>query len=360
MKASPAAMLLAALVLAACSNTSVTEVAPRPVQTQTAVFASDHQRDLYSGEIRARWEADVGFRVGGKIVARLVEVGEPVRRGQVLARLDPQDLLLAAEAAKAQVAAAETDREWGRNELDRQKQLLDRGLTGQAAYEQALNAFRSAEARLEQARAQRAVSLNQAAYAELVADREGVVTAVRAESGQVVAAGQPVLRLAQPEEKEVWIHVPESRIEALSLGREVSVGLWTDPDARLPGTVREIAPAADPLTRTYQVKVALPVEAAAGLTLGMTARVSVPRQDSAVVALLPMTALYTLEGAPAVWVVDPESQRVTLRAVAIGEYREDGVTVLSGIEDGELVVTAGVHRLLPEQRVRLAMLPSRG
>jgi membrane fusion protein, multidrug efflux system len=359
MKTFPAALLLAAL-LAGCSNTSITEVPPRPVQTQSVVFAADHQRDVYSGEIRARWEAEIGFRVGGKIVERRVEVGDSVRKGQVLARLDPQDLTLAAEATQAQVAAAETDHQWARSELDRQKQLLDRGLSGQAAYDQALNAFKSAEARLEQARAQLAVSLNQAAYAELQADRDGVVTAVRAESGQVVAAGQPVVRLAQPEEKEIQINVPEGRIDALALNRQVSVGLWADPDARLIGSVREIAPGADPLTRTYPVKIALPAEAAAGLQLGMTARVSVPRQDGAIVALLPMTALYTHDGAPAVWVVDPESQRVTLRNIAIGEYREDGVTVLSGIEDGDLVVTAGVHRLLPEQRVRLAMLPSRG
>lgn len=359
MKASPAVLLLAAFA-AGCSSTSITEVPPRPVQTQAAVFATDHQRDVYSGEIRARWEAEIGFRVGGKIVERLVDVGDSVRKGQTLARLDPQDLKLAADAVQAQVAAAETDRQWSRDELDRQKQLLDRGLSGQAAYDQALNAFRSAEARLEQARAQLSVSLNQAAYAVLQADRDGVVTAIRAESGQVVSAGQPVVRLAQPEEKEVQINVPESRIEVLALGREVSVGLWADPDARMVGTVREIAPGADPMTRTYPVKIALPVDTGIHLQLGMTARVSVPRQDSAVVALLPMTALYTLEGAPAVWVVDPDSQRVALRAVAIGEYREDGVTVLSGIDEGDLVVTAGVHRLLPEQRVRLAMLPSRG
>lgn len=359
MKASPAALLLAALV-AGCSGTHITEVAPRPVQTQPAVFAADYQRDVYSGEIRARWEAEIGFRVSGKIVERLVDVGDSVRKGQTLARLDPQDLNLAADAVQAQVAAAETDHQWSRDELDRQKQLLDRGLSGQAAYDQALNAFKSAEARLEQARAQLSVSLNQAAYAELQADRDGVVTAVRAESGQVVTAGQPVVRLAQPEEKEVQINVPESRIEVLALGREVSVGLWADPDARMVGTVREIAPGADPMTRTYPVKVALPADTVAHLQLGMTARVSVPRQDSAVVALLPMTALYTRDGAPAVWVVNPDSKRVTLREVAIGEYREDGVTVLSGIDEGDLVVTAGVHRLLPEQQVRLSMLPSRG
>ena len=346
------ATALFALLLAACGRDAVTDVQPRPVRVQMVAYSDFAERDLYSGEVRARYEADFGFRIGGKLIERLVDVGTQVKKDQVLARLDPQDVNLQADAAAAQVSAAQTDHDWAKAELDRHTSLLDKGLIGMSVYDQRLAAFRSAEARLEQARAQNEVSRNQAQYAELRADADGVVTAVRAESGQVVSAGQPVVRIARPDEKDVVINVPEARIDKIAVGDPVVISLWADRDQLFKGQVRELAPGADPTTRTYTAKVAF--EAAPdSVQLGMTANVGVARGSKAAVALLPLTALTQIEGAPAVWVVDTELNTVSIKPVRIGEYREDGVTVIDGVSQGELVVTAGVHKLLPGQSVRL-------
>ena len=351
MKAIPA--LLCAVLSAACAKPEAVVEAPRPVLTQTVVPGAAATRDVYSGEIRARHETDVAFRVPGKLVARLVDAGARVRRGQVLARLDPEDARLAHQGAQAQLASAEGDFALARSELDRHADLLAKKFISQSAFDVKQNAFNAARARVEQARSQAAITQNQAGYTTLVADSDGIVMATAAEAGQVLTAGMPVLRLAHAGEREVVINAPENQVARFKPGQAVAISLWAEPGTVFPGRVREVAGGADAVTRTYTVRVSAldPPESA---QLGMTATVLVTSAVDPEMVLLPLSALARQGDGAAVWVVEPSSKRVRLRAVTIGQYREDGVTVVGGLSAGDVVVTAGVHKLRADQVVRLA------
>jgi RND family efflux transporter MFP subunit len=348
-----ALLLVSAALLAGCGNGKVAEEPVRPVLTQTVVPGGAATKDVYSGEVRARHEADVGFRIGGKLVARHVDAGARVARGAILARLDPEDAKLAANAAAAQLAAAESDLALAKAEMERHADLLAKRFISQSAYDTRVNAFNSARARAEQARSQAGLTSNQAEYTTLVADTDGIVISVAAEPGQVVGAGQPVLRLARAGDKEVAVNVPESQLARFSAGQAVAVSLWADPSTVFPGRVREIAGGADPVTRTYTVRIATPA-APPQAQLGMTASVLLNSSIDPSLVVLPLSALARSGSEPAVWLVDPATQKVRLRKVAIGQFREDGVTVTGGLQPGDVVVTAGVHKLRPDQRVRIA------
>jgi RND family efflux transporter MFP subunit len=343
----------AALTLAACSNGKVEQEPVRPVLTQTVVPGASSTRDVYSGEIRARHESDLAFRVGGKIVARTVDAGARVARGAVLARLDPEDAHLAAQAAKAQLASAESDLALAQAEMERHADLLAKKFISQSAYDVKQNAFNAAKARTEQARSQAGLTSNQANYTTLVADADGVVVSVAAEAGQVVAAGQPVLKLARAGEKEVVVNAPESQLARFQAGQAVAVSLWADPSVVFPGRVREIAGGADAVTRTYAVRVSVPT-APSTVQLGMTASVLFNSSVDPALVLLPLSALARDGTNAAVWVVDPKTSKVKMRSVTVGHFREDGVTVTAGLHAGDVVVTAGVHKLRPDQQVRVA------
>ena len=344
---------LAALTLAACSNGKVEHDPVRPVLTQTVIPGASSTRDVYSGELRARHETDLAFRVGGKLVARTVDAGARVARGAILARLDPEDAQLAVQAATAQLASAESDLALARAELERHADLLGKRFISQSAFDVKQNAFNAARARAEQMRSQAGISSNQAAYTTLVADADGVVVSVAAEPGQVVTAGQAVLKLARSGEKEVVVNAPESQLSRFSVGQAVAVSLWADPSAIFPGRVREIAGGADAVTRTYAVRVSVPT-APATAQLGMTANVLFNASTDPNLVLLPLSALAREGANAAVWVVDPTSSKVKMRSVTVGQFREDGVTVTAGLNPGDVVVTAGVHKLRPEQQVRVA------
>ena len=353
MKTARGLIALAAMVLAACSNGKVEQEPIRPVIAMQVQRGAAESRDVYPGEMRARHESDVGFRVGGKLVARLVDAGATVKKGQVLARLDPEDARLAASAARSQVAAAESDFAMARAEAARYRELLEKNFISASAFDAKQNAFNAAKGRLEQAQSQSAISANQANYTTLVADADGVVVSVSGEPGQVLAAGQPVLKLARAGEKEVVINAPESQLARFKVGQDVGISLWTDPGKVSPGRIREIAGGADPVTRTYLVRVsaiAPPAEA----RIGMSANVLFKAAASESLMVVPLSALARARTDPAVWVVDPSTKQVKLRPVGVGEFREDGATISSGLEPGEWVVTAGVHKLRPEQVVRLA------
>ncbi|HUP98100.1 MAG TPA: efflux RND transporter periplasmic adaptor subunit [Usitatibacter sp.] len=342
----------AALLLAACGNGKVAPEPVRPVLTQTVVPGAASTKDVYSGEIRARHEADVGFRVGGKLVARTVDAGARVTRGQVLARLDPVDAHLVAKAAVAQLASAESDMTFAKAEMDRHADLLAKGFISRSAFDVKQNAHDAARARAEQARSQASISSNQAQYTTLVADADGVVVSVAAEPGQVLSPGQPVLRLAHAGEKEVVVNAPESQLARFKPGNAVAITLWSDGGAIFAGRIREVAGGADPVTRTYAVRVTVlnpPPQA----HLGMTANVIFASGPDANLVVLPMSAL-ARDGRDdaAVWVVDPKSSQVKLRRVTVGQFREDGVTVTAGLHPGDIVVTAGVHKLRENQVVR--------
>ncbi|HEX4942981.1 MAG TPA: efflux RND transporter periplasmic adaptor subunit [Usitatibacteraceae bacterium] len=345
--------LLAALFISACGNGHQAEDPIRPVLTVTVAPGAAATREVYSGELRARVETDLAFRIGGKIATRLVDAGAHVKKGQVLARLDPQDAKLAAEGARAQLASAEADHALAKSEFDRAGDLLARKFISQSAWDARQAAYTAAKARVDQARSQAALSTNQAAYTTLAADADGVVVSVAAEPGQVVAAGQPVLRLARDGEMEVVVNAPESQVARFRPGQDVVVFLWADPANRFPGRVREIAGGADPVTRTFTVRVSAP-RVPPGARVGMSATVAFKAETDAGLVVLPLTALVREADSATVWVVDPKTSRVQRRAVTVGQFREDGVTVLSGLAAGEIVVSAGVHKLRADQAVRFA------
>lgn len=346
-------LLPVALLAAACGNGKVAQDPVRPVLTQTVVPGASATKDVYSGELRARHETELAFRVAGKLVARTVDAGARVAKGAILARLDPEDAELAAQAASAQHAAAQSDLALAKAEAERHAELLAKGFISQSAYDVKQNAFNAARARAEQSRSQAGITSNQAAYTTLVADADGVVVSVSAEPGQVVTAGQPVLRLARSGEKEVVVNAPESQLDRFRPGQAVAISLWADQSTVFPGRVREVAGGADAVTRTYAVRISAPA-APQSAQLGMSASVLLNSSVDPSLVLLPLSALAREGANAAVWIVDPKTSRVKLRAVTVGQFREDGVTVTAGLHPGDVVVTAGVHKLRPDQQVRVA------
>ena len=336
-----------AIALGACGKTEAPPPATPMVMVRAALPAPAGGAS-FAGEVRARHEADLGFRVGGKIAVRLVDAGATVRAGQPLARLDPADLELGRQATAAQVAAAESEFQTASAERDRYANLLRQRFVSQAAYDAKENAFRGAQSRLEQARAQGRISANQVAYGTLTADHDGVVAAVLADAGQVVAAGQPVLRLARPEEKEVAVAIPEGRIGEVRAARDIAIALWARPDLPLRGKLRELAAAADPATRTYAARIRI-IDPPPGVELGMTARVSFADERRAG-ALVPLGAVVDTGDGAQVWVV--ADGKATPRPVRVTQFREDGALIADGIAPGEPVVVAGQRRLVPGQAVQ--------
>ncbi|MGA8879473.1 MAG: efflux RND transporter periplasmic adaptor subunit [Azonexus sp.] len=335
-----------ALALSACGSAET----PPPVAPKVLVQpagAGDAGVTVYTGEIRARHEVDLAFRVGGKIAARLVDSGMMVKAGQPLARLDPADLQLSRQAAQAQVAAAESEFTTAGAERARYADLVAKRFVSQAAFDAKENAFRSAQARLEQARAQSRISGNQAEYGTLVAEHEGVITAVLADAGQVISAGQPVFRLARPEEKEVAIAIPEGRLAELKAARQIAVSLWAQPELVMAGEIRELAAAADPATRTYAARIRI-VDPAPAVALGMTARVILGSPSSAAI-VVPLTAVVDNGKGPQVWVVD--DGKAMIRPVEVAAFREDGAAIASGLKAGEMVILTGQRRLVDGQAV---------
>jgi RND family efflux transporter MFP subunit len=324
----------------------------RSVHAVTVALAPDDQEATYTGDVRARWESALGFRVPGKIVARSAEVGMPVRKGQMLARLDPQDQRLSAEAARQQLMAARSDFEQAKADLARYRDLVKKGFISAAEFDRRKWTYDTAAAHLEQATAQLELSHNQTAYTTLRADLDGVVTSVQAEVGQVVTAAQPVVKVARLDEMEVAVNVPENRLAELRAANDVDVSLWAAPGKTYNGRIREISPSADNVTRTYTVKVTV-LNPDGAVQLGMTANVFLKGSSHAAVARLPLTALFQNGTEPAVWVIDPKTRQVQLKSVQVGRYTQDYVTIVAGLTDGEQVVRAGVHKLNAGETVKV-------
>lgn len=346
------ALLTSTVLVVGCTRHEPAVETVRPVQLVRVSAGTTASTSVFAGEVKPRHETDLAFRIDGKLVERRVDVGASVRKGQLLARLDPNDVALQARAAQAAVAAARTEATFAKAEFERFESLYRQKFVSASALDQKRNAMTVADARLEQAQAQLAVSRNQAEYASLVAPEDGVITAIGAEAGQVVASGQSVMRLARTSEREIAIAVPENRIGEVRSAPQLAAVLWANPGKLYPARVREIAPSVDAVTRTFAVRVAVP-DADASLGWGMTANVVVAGAGAPGSVLLPLTSVYhTPEGKPAVWIYDPGAQQVELRVVALGAYREDGVLVTTGVRDGEWVVAAGANKLQAGQRVR--------
>lgn len=345
----PAAAVTLSILLAACGSTPPSEPAPRPAMVVQPERASS-AFTVFPGEVRAREETALGFRVTGKIARRLVDVGDRVKQGQLLAELDPEDLALQAQAVQAQLAAAEADLAQARNELERHRTLLERQLISASLFEAREAAFKAAEARVGQARAQLDVARNQATYARLSANADGVIAQRLAEAGQVVAAGQTVFVLAVDGERDIAISLPESGIDRYQVGMPVLVSLWSDPDKRLAGRLRELAPAADAGARTYAARIALEGEAA-GIELGQSARAIFAARDGDALSV-PLPAVTADAGRHYVYVVDPATSSLKRREVSIGPFLDASVPVTAGLQPGEWVVAAGGHLLSEGQKVR--------
>lgn len=352
-RVSAAAVAALALVLAACGRTPPPPEPVRFVRTTTVGAERSTGVQEYAAEIRARSEARLGFRVGGKMIERRAEVGSTFRAGEVLARLDPEDLRLGQEAARAAVNAAQVNLDWAQTEFQRFKDLREQGFISGAELDRREATLKSARAQWEQARAQAGVQNNQATYALLTAPQSGVVTAVEAEVGAVLGAGAPVLRLAFDGPRDVVFSVPEDAIEALRgrLGKAggLKVRLWASGEQH-PATLREIGAAADPVTRTFQAKADL---VATQVRIGQTATVLVDLPPAEGVARLPLTAVAERQGSHAVWVVDRTDMTVKSRAITLAGADGNDLVVKSGIVPGDVVVTAGVHVLAEGQKVRL-------
>lgn len=347
------AMLIAsALVLSACSKPAPSEEPIRAVKVVTVGVDSMHSGSEFAGEVRARTESRLGFRVGGKMVRRQAELGQRVKAGDVLAQLDPQDLKLASEASRAQVAAAVTNRDLAAADFKRFKELREQNFISGAELERREAALKAAQAQVDQAQAQASGQGNQASYANLVADVSGVVTSVDAEPGQVVAAGAPVVRIAQDGPRDVVFTVPEDKVALIKSGSAVNVQVWST-KAALKGVVREVAASADPVTRTFGVKVSL--DAKDALALGTTVTVAPQALDRSGIQVikLPTNAFHQVGKASAVWVLDTASMTVKLQPVQIATADGNEVVVSAGLQPGMLVVTAGVHVLSPGQKVTI-------
>jgi len=347
-------VVAAALALSACGKAP--EMRPEEVRPVRVLKVGDAKtlaaRSVeYAGEVRARYETRLAFRVGGKLVQRRVEVGTRVRQGQLLARLDEDDLAQAAASAGAQVASVEAERELAAADLKRYTDLRARNFISQAEFDRRASAFATADARLLAVRAQYRQAANQTAYATLAADTPGVITAIDAEVGQVVAAGQTVARLARPGEKEIAIAVPESQYARLERATGFTVSLNALPGKTWKGRLRELSPVADPVTRTYAARITV-LGAGDDVELGMSARVAVADLEAPWAGVeLPVAALYARGAAPQVWVLNADNS-VRLAPVTTRGVSGERVVVDSGLAAGDVVVTAGAQLLHPGQRVR--------
>ncbi|MBR2219434.1 MAG: efflux RND transporter periplasmic adaptor subunit [Phascolarctobacterium sp.] len=334
---------------------SVIATKPQPakviplVRTITVGEMSTITTDVYPGEVRGRYESNLAFQVAGKINNRYVNIGDKVTAGQVLMTINPKDIDQALAASQAQLASAIANQKLAADNAERFTKLYKGGAVSQAVYDQYQTQLDAANATLRQAQAQATVDLNKTEYTKLRSDANGVVANIIGEIGQVTAAGNPLVTVVQNGEREVQINVPESKLSALELGQMAFVNFWALPGAQAKGTISEIAPMSDTLTKTYRVRVAIkdmPAEA----KLGMTAKVTF-NNGKAEHFLLPATAIYQTDKQAKVWLV--KDNKANLADISIAGYSDNNVIVASGLKAGDVVVTAGINKLVPDQSVRL-------
>jgi RND family efflux transporter MFP subunit len=347
-------LLLAAAIagLPAChkeAEVSVPEV--RPVRTITVAKQPGGETVMLTGHIEAENEAALGFRISGRMIERSVNVGDRVQPGQVLARLDPQDERNGLRSAQANLAAAQGQLTQALNNFERQRRLQERGVISRAEFDHAQEALQTAQARVDDAEAQLKLAGDRLSFTELKADAAGSVTARGAEPGEVVQAGQMIVRIARQDGRDAVFDVPAQLLRSAPPDAEISVHLTEDPTVTAVGRVREVGEQADPVTRTFQVKVGL-TDPPPAMRLGSTVTGSV-QLNSAPVITIPASALARVNQRPAVWVVDPSNSTVSLRNIEVLRYDPGAIVVSHGLATGDIVVTAGVQALHPGQKVRL-------
>jgi len=340
------------LVLASCKpDTKVEAPEIRPVRTVTAAKGEVGETVVLTGHVQAEDEPAFAFRIAGRMIERPVNVGDRVKAGQVLAKLDPENELNALRSAEAALVAAQGQLTYARGDFERQRQLLANGHTPRARFDQSQNALQSAQSQVDDAEARLRIARDRVSWTTLEADAPGTVTARGAEPGEVVQAGQMIVRLARQGGRDAFFDVPAQLLRSAPSDSEITVRLTDDPSVMATGRVREVAAQADPVTRTFEVKVGLsdPPEA---MRLGATVTGSVKLESEPVIAI-PASALTELNRQPAVWIVDPKNLTVSMRNVELVRHDPGTVVIAEGLETGDIVVTAGVQALHPGQKVRL-------
>lgn len=327
----------------------------RPVKVVRVGDQSTVVHVSFAGEVKARFETPLAFRVAGKLLERKIDVGDRVHKGQILAKLDQTDYRLAVRNLQAQYKAAVAERDFLRNDRARYRELLLQHVITPPEFEKHDIAYITAQERAAALEAQLDLAANQLAYTELRADQDGVVTALEAEAEQVVNAGQAIIKLARLDEKEIHFDVPEHRLPQLARQQEVDAVLWTDGSHKLKARIREIASSADPASRTYRIKATLIEGLVEAAQLGMTATVWIPMQLPSRTAI-PLSAVFTPQNKPdqpTVWLVDESTYTVRSVPVRLGETLDGARIAVEGLSSGQLLVSAGVQRLAEGQGVRL-------
>ena len=348
-----AGLFVAALGLAGCSQekAEVKEII-RPVKVVEIAQVHDSRMLSYSGSVRARTESALAFRVNGKITERLVDIGQHVAPGDVLARIDPTDYDLSVKSAQAALDAAERQVETTELARKRAEQLFTKNFAPKSQLEQATLTHDQAVATRDSARSSLDQAKNQVGYTDLKADRDGIVTAVNADVGQVVGSGTPVVTVAVDGEKEVLIAVPEMEIAEFKPGKSVKAGFWSDTTLTLDGKVREVAGSADAQSRTFAVRVSLPNDPR--VLLGMTANIEASAANEKQLVSIPLSALAEKDSQSIVWTVDRGADTVHARPVTVAKFAADGVRVAEGLKPGDIVVAAGTQFMTENLRVKLA------
>lgn len=342
----------AVLVLAGCDSPASTQPETRPVRTVKVDLRPIEDDRSAVGEVKPRYESDLGFRVSGKLASRAVDIGAIVKKDDVLARLDDTDYRNKLKSAETDVAAAQAVLVEAKAAEERQRQLMEKGATTRANYDVAVKNLRSAVAKLEASRIALALAKDQLGYTELKAEFDGIVTATGAEPGQIISVGQLIVRLAKPGDKDAVFNIAETAFRTKpDKPPEIIVSLLSNPGIVADGVVREVSPIADPTTRTFQAKVTLlnPPEL---MRFGSSV-VGRLKGATAPVVVLPGSALFDQGGKPAVWVVDPNTSTAVLKPVVVNRYEVDRIIIGDGLAKGDIVITAGVNRLRQNQKVRL-------
>jgi multidrug efflux system membrane fusion protein len=342
--------------LAGCSQQDFeTKSLPRPVKVFRIGYNAAESIISYAGEVRPRFETTLSFRVAGKIITRPVEIGDFVKKGQLLAKLDVNDFQLAVQALQAQIKSAVADRDFAKEDLTRYRELLAQKVISSPDFDRHKTVYTNAQERVAALEAQLKQTTNQLQYTKLAADRDGVVTALDVEKGQVVAAGQSVVKLAQLDEKEIHFDIPEQRVADIKIDQQVDVTLLSDNGQKFKAKIREISAMADLASRTYHAKATLLNGTEQKARLGMTATVWIA-SDKTEQIIAPLSAIFTSQDQPTqqkVWLVDEINQQVKAVPVQMGVALADDLTTVTGLNAGQLIVSAGVQRLKESQRVRL-------
>ena len=347
-----AGVVALALLAAGCNQEAKTEPPqPRPVRTVTVEKGAIGDAVQLTGDIRAENEVNLAFRIGGRIIERKGEIGDKVEPDQVLAKLDPQDELNTLRSAQAALTAAQAQEVEAQNTFDRQNHLMERGFTTRANFDAAKQALQTAQARVDDATAQADIAQDRVGFTELKANVEGTITARSAELGQVVQAGQSIFTIARTDGRDAVFDVPAQVLRAAPADATITIALANDPSVTAKARVRTVSPQADPVTRTFQVRLSL-IDHPEAMRLGATVTGRL-QLESANGISIPASALTSTDRKPAVWVVDPQNLTVALRNVEVQRFDPATAVIASGLEPGEMVVTAGVQALHPGQKVRL-------